>query len=238
MMFSLSLFAYIDLQPKRVGEVGPLEGDIALDGSLARGNTNKESLSLSAKMQRGSNVDKYLFITSYTYGQSQNVKDTNKAIAHLRYTHTLLKSVDIEIFTQLEYNEFQSLKNRSLLGSNIRKELGVGYKFFVGLGLMYSYTQPIEIKQNDIIYRRIKLNSYMAYTYQFNTIVKLNHVVFYQPNVESLDDFTLFCYLQLQSKLTEALSFGIDVKYEYNATPYSGRMMQDLTAKAGIDYRF
>ena len=238
LLLPLMLFAYVDLQPKRVGEVKGFGGDIAVDGTISRGNTYKESVSLSTKLEQGSSVDKYLFLTSYTYGQSRSIKDTNRAMTHLRYTHVLVKSYDIELFSQLEYNEFQSLKNRSLFGANLRKELPLWRTFFIGLGLMYSYMEPIEIDGDDLIYRRIKVNSYMMSTYAFNAMVKVNYLLFYQPNIKQVDDFTLFGYLQLQSKLTEKLAFSINMKYEYNATPYSGRMMQDLTAKAGIGYRF
>lgn len=237
-LFSSTLFAYVNLEPKRVGEVHSFKGEAGIDGTIAKGNTDKESLSFSTKLENGSNEDKYIFIASYTYGQSQQVKDTNKAITHVRYTHTLVASYDLELFSQLEYNEFQSLKNRSLAGINMRKELPFWHKFFLGLGLMYSYLEPIAITQQDTIKRRIKVNSYMAYTYKFNALVQLNHLLFYQPNIEKIDDFTLFSYLQLESKLTNSLRFGVDVKYEYNATPYSGRKMEDLSAKAGIKYRF
>ena len=179
-------------------------------------------------------------IASYTYGESSDLKDTNDGQFHLRYVHSIIDTTyDYEFFLQTEFNEFQDIKQRSLAGANIRKKLDLPFdKFYVALGLFYSYTEPDTISALDPIYRRTRMNSYVSFLKNINKNFSITYLGFYQPNVEAFSDFRVSQTLQLNTLITEDLTFALDINHNYNATPYHNIEKSDIRSTINLRYKF
>ncbi len=246
-LISANVFGAIVFVPKSVNEVDGLGGAVSIGGALSKGNTETEALSTEFGLVYGDGEDyKHLLFGSYTFGQSSDVKDTNKGIVHYRFTYHIKDNYDVELFAQDEFNEFQNTKMRFLLGSNLRKRVMYFERFFIGTGLFYSAVEPKTITPEDLKREKVKFNLYGIFNHDFNEMVSLSALVFYQPTLYNLDtqdsvdfsDFRLSSRFSLVNKLTEAMNFTTNLTYDYHSSPFVGIKEEDLKLTVGLEYRF
>jgi hypothetical protein len=135
-------YSFVSIEPSVIGEEKGLTGQMALSVKYNEGNSNSITGTISTKSQYTSRTNPWLvyLLGSYTYGESNKKRDTNDGTVHFRYIHVFNDSYDYEFFMQREFNEFQAIKDRNLIGSNMRISLFNGSfdKFYLGLGLFYS----------------------------------------------------------------------------------------------------
>lgn len=242
--FSLILttfsYSFINIEPPVIGEKEGLTGEVSLGAKYSSGNTDSRSVGLSGKGEYSEKEWLVYLIASYTYGESNDEKDTNDGLVHLRYVHNIANTAyDYEFFLQTEFNEFQDIKERSLAGANIRKKLDLPFdKFYVGLGLFYSYMEPDIITILDPVYKRTRMNSYLSFLKNINENFSITYLGFYQPNVEDFSDFRISQILQLNTSITSDLILGFDINHAYNATPYHQIEKSDVRSTINLRYKF
>jgi len=244
LFFSLILttFSYsiINIEPPVIGETKGLSGEVSLGAVYSSGNTDSKLISLSGKGEYSEKEWLVYLIASYNYGKLNDETSTNDGLMHLRYVHNISSTAyDYEFFLQTEFNEFQAIKQRNLAGANIRKKLDLPFdKIFMGLGLFYSYTEPDTITVLDPIYKVIRMNSYLSFLKKINENFSISYLGFYQPNVEDFSDFRVSQVLQLNTSVTDDISFGFDINYAYNSTPYHQIKKGDVRSTINIRYKF
>jgi len=242
--FSLILstlsYGFINVEPPVIGEKEGLSGESSIGAKYSSGNSDSLSIGLAAKGQYNEKEWLAYLIASYTYGESNDEKDTNDGMVHFRYVHNIANTAyDYEFFLQTEFNEFQSIKQRDIAGANIRKKLDLSFdKFYVGLGLFYSYMEPDTISILDPIYRRTRINSYVSFLKKINKGFSISYLGYYQPNAEDLSDYRISQILQLNTSITDDLILGFDINHEYNATPYYEIEKNDIRSTINLRYKF
>lgn len=239
-IFSSFSYSFIHIDPPVIGEKEGLSGEVSISGKHSSGNNDSTAVGLAGKSEYfGSEWLVYL-IASYTYGESNDKKDTNDGSAHLRYVHSIGDtSYDYELFLQTEFNEFQHIKQRNLIGANIRKKLNIFFdKFYAGLGVFYSYMEPDAVSVYDPVYKRIRMNSYLSFSKKVHQNFSISYLGYYQPNVEELSDYRISQILQLNTSITEDLALGLDVNHAYNTTPYHDVEKSDIRTTVNLRYKF
>ena len=240
-LFLLTSFAsaFISLDPPVIGEKKGWDGEIGLSGKYSSGNSDTAAAGLGAKAEYGANSWLFYSIASYSYGESNDKKDTNEGILHLRYVHEITDTpYDYEIFVQSEFNEFQDVRTRDLAGVNIRRDFS-GYfdKCYIGLGLFYSYMEPDVISDMDPIYKRVKMNSYLSLVKKVNAHFSVTYLGFYQPNVEDFGDYRTSQILQLNTFITDNVSLSLDLQHKHNSTPYHQVKENDFKSSINLKYK-
>ena len=233
-------YCFINVEPPVIGEKEGLSGEVSLGALYSSGNTDSTSVGISGKGEYSEKDWLTYLIASYNYGESNDKKDANDGLMHLRYVHNIDHTVyDYEFFLQTEFNEFQAIKQRNLAGGNIRKKLDLPFdKFYVGLGLFYSYTEPDNITALDPIYKRIRMNSYLSFLKNINENFSITYLGFYQPNIEDFSDYRISQILQLNTTITEDVILGFDINHAYNATPYNQIEKSDIRSTVNLRYKF
>lgn len=234
-------YAFVNIEPQVIGEKEQgFDGEISLGAKYSTGNSENQSVGLSVKGQYDASEWLSFVIASYSYGEAKGDKNTNNALLHWRYIHSIDETLyDWEIFLQSEFNEFQDLKDRDLAGGGIRRKFD-GYfdKLYIGLGLFYSYMEPRDITTEDRILKRVKINSYISFKKTFSKNFFVTYLGYYQPNVEDFSDFSSTQIMQFNTPLAESLLLSLDLHYHYNATPYQGIEKDDLRSTINIKYKF
>lgn len=234
-------YSFINLEPPVVGEKKGFDGEIALGAKFNSGNSDSISLGTAAKGQFSQETWLIYVIAAYSYGESNNVKDTNDGLLHLRYVHEIADTpYDYEFFLQSEFNEFQDIKSRNLAGVNIRRDFkSLPFdKFYVGLGLFYSHMEPDIINDIDPIYERIKMNSYVSLLKKVNDVFSITYLGYYQPTIEDISDFRIFQIIQFTTTISENVGLSFDVLHKYNATPYHSVEKTDIRSTINLKYEF
>lgn len=186
LIFTTLSYSFISLDPPVIGEKDGLNGEAALGAKYSSGNSDTSSVGLALKGQYSEEEWLLYLIAAYSYGEANGEKDTNDGIFHFRYVHHIEDTAyDYELFFQSEFNEFQDIRERNLLGANIRKKLDLPFdKFYVGLGLFYSYMEPDTVTSIDPIYKRTKMNSYISFVKKINENFSVTYLGFYQPTID------------------------------------------------------
>ena len=233
-------YSFISLDPPVIGEKEKLDGEIALGANISTGNTDSKSVGLAIKGQYSEEEWLTYLIAAYHYGEVNKDKNTNDGLAHLRYVHAIVDTpYDYEFFLQSEFNEFQDIKKRNLAGANIRRKLNLPFdKFYVGLGLFYSYLEPEVVTEINPIYRQTKFNSYISLSHNIHEHFNVTYLGFYQATVDDISDLRIFQILQLNTALTTHLGLSFDIKHEYNKTPYQNIEKNDLRSTISLKYKF
>ena len=241
-LLSTLSYSFVSLEPSVVGEEKGFNGQVAFSIKYNEGNSNSRAGSFSTKSQYTSTTNPWLIylLGSYTYGESNKKKDTNDGTVHLRYIRTFTTNFDYEFFIQREFNEFQAIRERNLIGSNLRVNLFNHFfdKYYFGLGLFSSYLEPDTITIIDPVYRRIKMNSYISFLKKINDNFSITYLGYYQPTLENFNDFRIFQTLQLSTTLTQKISLSLDIWHQYNATPYHNIKTTDIRSRLSLRYDF
>ncbi len=233
--------AFVNLDPPVIGEKKRLDGEISLSAKFNSGNSDTQSLGIAGKGQYSEETWLIYAIAAYSYGESNSIKDTNDGIAHLRYVHEIEDTpYDYEFFIQTEFNEFQDIKSRNLAGANIRRDFATlpFDKFYIGLGLFYSYMEPDTVTDLDPVYERVKLNTYISFVKKINDAFSVTYLGYYQPNVEEFSDYRIFQIVQFTTAITEHIGISFDVLHKYNATPYHDIEKTDIRSTINLKYKF
>ncbi len=239
LLFTTFSYSFISLDPPVIGEKEGLDGEAALGAKFSSGNSDTQAISFGLKGQYSQKEWLTYLIAAYSYGESNDEKNTNDGLIHLRYVHAIADTVyDYELFLQSEFNEFQDIKDRNLAGANIRRKLDFSFdKFYVGLGLFYSYIEPETITIIDPIYKQIKVNSYISFSHNINEHFNITYLGFYQTTIDDFSDLRVFQILQLDTALTENLTLGFDIKHEYNKNPYDNIEKNDIRSTINLKYK-
>jgi len=231
-------YGFISVEPPVFNEEQGLKGEISLGAKYSSGNSDHRSLSSSIKGEYSRKDWLLYLISSYTYGESKGTKDTSDGMTHLRYIHKITDTAyDYETFYQVEFNAFQDLKTRKLVGANIRKKVDIYFdKLYFGLGLFYSYVEPESTNVNPI-YRRTKANSYVSFLKKIDEHYSINYLGYYQPNVKDTSDYTLLQILQFNTSLSKNLNLSLDMIHSYNSRPYLGIKKSDIRSTLNLKYK-
>lgn len=208
--------------------------------SLTRGNSETLTYSLGANADRTTERDKVsvyaasLFAKSSTAGVSL---DTAKAVrGGLRYDFNLSKQVFAFAFTDLEYDKFQLLDLRNVLGG------GLGYHLFktdaTTLDLFGGASFNQEFFSNDITRRtaEVLIGDELAYKMASNVVFNERLVIF--PNVSELGELRGQFDTSLLTKLSNWLGWQITVSDRYLSNPLPGIKKNDLLLTTGLRLTF
>jgi len=233
--------AFVNLEPPVIGEKEGFDGEVSLGARFNSGNSDTVALGAGAKGEYSQEKWLVYMIASYAYGESNDLKDTNDGLLHLRYVHEITDTAyDYEFFLQTAFNEFQAIKTRDLAGANIRRDFSElpFDKFYVGVGLFYSYMEPDTVTAIDPIYERVKLNTYISLLKKVNDVFSVTYLGYYQPNIEDFSDYRIFQLIQFNTNISENTGLSFDILHKYNATPYHAIEHTDIRSTINLKYKF
>jgi len=237
---TLPLYAIITISPVNIGDNPGWSG--ALQGSFEtkRGNSDVDNYAAGLRASYDNNTS-YVVWSDFTfsYGKASGEINTNKTYAHIRYIHsTPLKTFNYELFIQSETNEFTKVEKRFLGGGGLRYHLNHHYygNLYFGLGAFYEnivYTTQIDPKEKNM-----RLNSYIAYTKQFNKGSKLSYVGYYQPKLDNYHDYILSNGVELEVLIYKTLYLNFVFYYDIDTKPAIGVEETDISQKTSFIYKF
>lgn len=242
LLISPSLFALVSIAPVDIGSKPGWSGNI--NGSIGSksGNTEKDEYSLGTRIQfdEGENYLTWGTLT-YDYATTRNVKNEDKLYAHLRYLHLIDHAEWVgELYAQTERDQIRDISERTLGGGGIRwrifnsSEYGKGY---AGLGafaesVRYSHSQINPDENNQ------RLNSYLAYTKQFDNGPKFSYVGYYQPRFDKTSDYVSLQTVELLFPLYGKLNLALTAQYNYDSHPAIGIRSEDTVFKTSFVFGF
>jgi len=214
--------------------------DLSVSGSTGNSTTSKAALNTQLNWIDENSIN--LAILGYQYGESNNVRSVNKSFIHYRYIHKLNNSIDWELFTQLETNEFTRLSYRGLLGSGLRYSIAKSEKHraFLGAGAFYS-KEEIEFTPgltDDGVEEITRANFYFLSKYKITPTMSFSNVVYYQPGLDRISDYRALLETKLDIKIHKDLTFRLSLDIEHDSEPSQTIKSTDISYMTGLVIKF
>ena len=114
-------------------------GNVDISGTAITGNTDFQLLSVDTRLNYNFGKDYIFFVGDAGYGWQDKEAFSNQALAHLRYVLSTNDFLQIEFFTQLDYNKKRLLLSRELAGTGVRLKLLTSSNFKIRYGIAYMF---------------------------------------------------------------------------------------------------
>ena len=219
-----------------------LSANVEVLFSGTSGNSDTTTSALNAQVNWVQAHDINLLLLGYKYGKANGVQNADNAFGRLRHIHNINKSLDWEVFAQLEQNQFTRLSYRGLLGGDLR--FGVGntstHKGFLGIGSFYS-KEKIQYRTgltDDGTYEKTRGNFYFLSRYKATPTIKWSNAVYYQPRVNQLSDYRALLQSKLDFKINHSLSFRVSLDIAHDSEPSQTIKKTDTSYSTGLKWSF
>jgi len=237
--------AIVNIENMRVDSAEKTQGfdsKLALDINGDNGNTQKIKAGVGARAQWYSESGTRFFVINYEYGESSDIKDTDKTFLHFRNIWYRSKGLAWEAFTQFESNEFTRLKLRALVGGGIRWKILQNHTqaAYLGAGLFRSKEEldPALLVTDEGITYNNRINTYMVYKYAITDHSRISNTLYYQPDINETSDYRLLEQFGLQLDITERLSFKLSLDMSHDSQPPQQIKQTDTSYNMGFEYNF
>jgi len=239
-LLTQQLFALISIAPVEIGVNPGYTGSIATSLETKRGNTDKDNYKLAFKVNYDNNKN---FVTwaelSGEYGESNEIKDTNKLYLHLRHIHALSnQSTRAEAFAQIQDDEFKLIKHRLLGGAGLRFKLfetsGEG-KGYLGVGGFFEQIRYTSIDPKEDNFRA---NIYFAYSSTIGDDSTFSYNIYYQPNTQNFHDHITAQTLALQLHIYKRIFLKFQIAYDSDSVAPMGVQKYDFTQTTSFIFDF
>lgn len=216
--------------------------DMDLTARGSTGNSESSRVSFNSQVSWISEKSINLAILGHEYGKSNNVRNINKSFVHYRYIYRLDETMDLEIFTQLETNEFTRLSYRGLLGTGLRFIISDtdNHRAFLGAGGFYSkekteFTVGLTDHGTEEFSRG---NFYFLSKYKLNSSVSFSNAIYYQPRLSEFSDYRALLESKLDFSITEKLKLRLSLDISHDSRPSQTIETTDTSYMTGLSYHF
>jgi len=183
------------------------------------------------------------FIVNYKNGYLKSNEKinqiVNKGFTHLRLTQILIPQIYGELFFQIGFNDFLSIKERKITGGGIRikgKEKIKALKSFLGSGLMNEIEKYDDDENSN--FNLIRSTNYLTLDFQILENITFTNTAYYQVDISNKNDYRILYNSGLNFKLIKNLHFSMVINYRYDNEPQHNINKQYVQISNGITYHF
>ncbi|MGV1011654.1 MAG: DUF481 domain-containing protein [Flavobacterium sp.] len=187
-------------------------------------NNNEEELSqinssLTHQYKSKNLKNYFLILGNIDYSLANGDELSNSGLIHFRYNRKLNNKLRIEAFTQYQYNKILGIESRNLIGIGPRYKINKSKKtvFYIGSLLMQEFEKASD-NTKTISYQRLSSYLSLSIKNKANTL-EFASVVYYQPNINLLEDYRLSSQTSLAFNITSKLQFVNSINYGYDSYP-------------------
>ena len=213
-------------------------GEVKGGLELQRGNVDITSFDLDILVHFKKKKHHIFLQSKNAQGQQADKKFKNNSFVHLRWTWMVWNIVGLELFTQLQQDEFKSLKIRQLNGGGFRAEIlkRKDFSLSFGTGAMLDCEEVAE-KEKSTFWRS---TSYLTLIKTFDKKKKnlTLFTLYYQPLFNNPKDYRINLEANVRTILISSWNIFVDnsINYLYDTEPPEGINTNDLIIKTNITY--
>ena len=213
-------------------------GEVKGGLELQRGNVNITSYDIDFLTHFKKNKHHAFLQTKTSKGSQSKSTFKNNSFVHLRWTWMTWDLLGIELFTQLQQDQFKNLEIRQLNGIGLRFEI-LNLKTFtlsLGTGAMTDYEKISNNKESTLL----RSTSYLTFIKSIDEKKKnlILFTLYYQPLFDNPKDYRVNLETNVRTILISSWNIFIDnsVNYLYDTVPPEGINTNDLVIKTNITY--
>lgn len=211
--------------------------------ALARGNARTTTLTTSFAAVRATSNDKTAAFFNQIYSTAQinrvNAATANAARGGISYDHNISSRLFLNVQGTAEYDNFQSLDFRGLIGGGIGFHAIKTDRTLLDLIAGGDYAREIYTTNTRNL---AELNGGDDLSYKLSGFTSLNQSfrIFYAPGQDQLarQQYRMNFDLGAATKIFKALSWQVTVTDKFLNTPLPGRKRNDILLTTGLRFTF
>lgn len=170
----------------------------------------------------------YLLLSNLAFNFSEAVSFQRNGFAHVRYGYTLNDWLKPEALVQYQIDVPLRIEQRLLIGAGPRFKLikTKRQKFFTGHLILFENDRELD---NTIEHQDVRLSSYLVYELKTAQKFRWTSTLYYQPRLDSFEDFRVSVQTQFQLEVLKNLQFSITTAANYDAFPVQDPSIPNLT---------
>jgi hypothetical protein len=227
---------FINIESLRQNIKQGFSGSTGLNVGGSSGNVDIFNTGITSQNIFKDKQREYLVIANYKYGEANREKNNNQGNFHVRYAQKFLPSMAWEAFSQAEFNEFQSLTLRTLVGAGLRMRLYQGDQdtLYFGAGSFY---EDEEVK-DDLDQGNGRGNFYLSLRKFIGEDVETVMVGYYQPSFKRVNDYRVQLTAGIETKITQALQLVNSLSYARDSQPPQGIEEVDFSYNVLFNFNY
>ena len=219
--------------------------------NMMTGNRNLFQTQIKTRFDQVQTWGHLFLVSNYKMSSKDETVFVNQGFAHLRYMREFTPSYTGEIFSQLEFNEFIRLNQRTLMGAGLRikrsalNEKGSQLSVVFGLGFMLereSIDSGPDASLGDPIHgdlaELLRSSNYFVLAYSPWDHVTIQSTTYYQVDTQRFQDYRLLSQSLLEVGLGKRLALSTELNIRYDSEAPGGVQSQDLEYTQGVSFTF
>lgn len=216
---------------------------IEVSYSGTRGNAVTDQIDFAPSFILIRKRNDFKLFAGYSLLSADEASLLNSGFTHFRHNYKISKRLKTFEFYQIQFNEVLLLTKREAYGAGLRYSLvnKDSLSFDMGIGLM----QENEFLNNTSLLANETANTYFirgtivsSFEWIINKSVKINNVLYFQPNINSFKDYRVLNDFSLITQLSDAIYFTTSLTLRYDSRPPSSLKGFDSVLDVGIGYTF
>ena len=216
-------------------------GNIVVGGLLARGNTQSESVNMSAHVQRRGEQDRFTFDAGYIFGRERvpghgTHETANDLFGEAKYDYFLTEKLYAYGNVRAEHDTIAGLDLRLVPG------VGVGYQwvetpslgFNTEAGISYLHREFARDGSDDSVAARLAYH----FNWKINEKVGVFHNFEYFPGLNRINNYFFNTDAGVRASLTEKMFTEFKIDYRYDSMPAPGHGPNDIRYILGVGWNF
>jgi putative salt-induced outer membrane protein YdiY len=217
-------------------------GNVNIDITAMTGNTDFQFINLNSRLNQNWIASYTFLVANGGFGWDKGEKIFNQALAHLRHVQDLNNDIQIEAFTQYDFNKKRLLTGRELIGGGFRFKLIKQDDMKLRLGTSYfyeheNYDVPANSNHGNNLFTN-RLSTYLTYELKLKEDVQLVLISYYQPHIDKWEDYRIISDNSLIVSLSSLLDINISFSLRFDSRPPETIKNTDTITKFGFGFRF
>ncbi|MCB9058351.1 MAG: DUF481 domain-containing protein [Calditrichae bacterium] len=212
------------------------------DLKFEKGNVDFQELSIETTAQYKFRQSDLMTIISGDLGWEGGQRFSNAMLMHLRYTQNITKTVQLEFFTQVDYDKSRLLTGRFISGAGTRLRLWHGEEqgLWLGNSLFYE-NEKYDLPANTTHLKNVtdgRFSTYLSFIKDFKDYIEFNGVIYYQPRLSDWIDYKIVSEAGLNMELTKHVAISVSLVYRFDNKPPDTIKKQDIALENGLVINF
>ena len=186
-----------------------LAGNIDIGMIQKRGTVDSKSLSL------GVNIDgkETALKAEYDYTKTEDLISQDKGLLRAGYDPKINDHWSLWFYDQVGYNNIRQIKAENFVGGGPKYTIVDKEKFktSISVGILHHHVRREQIDNLGRFSLRVKAR------YKINGSLGFSMVIFYQPNIEEINDYIVNGEADLTYSLTKRLGLKLKTQNEYRS---------------------
>jgi putative salt-induced outer membrane protein YdiY len=215
-------------------------GDISLNLATASGNARTTTFGIGGTVQRITGFDKIALTYTQIYSKQSTTPPfgatANRISSGLRYDRDFTKKFFAFGITAFDYDRFQDLDLRSVLGGGLGYHAYKSPRGYWDLGAGGTWNR--EAFSTGLTRNSGEVVTSEESSHQINTILQVQQRLAVFPNLTRRGEYRLNFDAAANMKLTKLLNWNVTLSDRRLSNPLPGRKANDVILTMGISLRF